>query len=110
MLGDFAIVAAGLSSQGDKEEESGRAQHRFRTATIAMIDSGMEKVLAQLVVLAQVREFHSLWMRSCLYKAGIQWAHREMVFGLERTLESLPGSGGPGEGPQRRRRYRVEDA
>ena len=109
---DLAIVAAAVGPNlgVDKAKEGGRAQHRFRTATVAWIESGMQGVLAQLVVLRIVIEVHVNWMAACLYKAGEKWAHRERMVGLERTLESLPGSGGQGEGPQRRRRYRVEDS
>ena len=71
-----------------------------------MIDSGMQAVLAQLVVLRVVMQVHVVWMQACLYKAGRKWALRENMYGLERTLEP----GGHGAGPQRRRRYRVEES
>ena len=71
-----------------------------------MIDSGMPAVLAQLVVLRVVMQLHVVWIQRCLYKAGEKWACRERMFGLERTLEP----GGHGAGPQRRRRYRVEES
>ena len=71
-----------------------------------MIDSGMQAVLAQLVVLRVVMQVHVVWMQRCLYKAGEKWACRERMFGLERTLEP----GGHGAGPLRRRRYRVEES
>ena len=71
-----------------------------------MIDSGMQAVLAQLVVLRVVMQVHVVWMQGCLYKAGEKWALRENMYGLERTLEP----GGHGAGPQRRRRYRVEES
>ena len=103
---DLAIVDGGLNSNVEKKTEEGRAQHRFRTATIAMIDSGMQAVLAQLVVLRVVMQVHVVWMQACLYKAGRKWAFRENMYGLERTLEP----GGHGAGPQRRRRYRVEES
>ena len=105
---DLAIVAAvvGPNVGVDKAKEGGRAQHRFRTATVAWIESGMQGVLAQLVVLRIVIEVHVNWMAACLYKAGEKWAHRENMFGLERALEP----GGHGSGPQRRRRYRVEES
>ena len=71
-----------------------------------MIDSGMEAVLAQLVVLRVVLQVHVVWIQACLYKAGKKWEVRENMYGLERTLEP----GGHGAGPQRRRRYRVEES
>ena len=47
-----------------------------------MIDSGMQAVLAQLVVLRLVMQVHVRWMQRCLYKAGGMWAHRDIMFGL----------------------------
>ena len=65
-----------------------------------MIDSGMQAVLAQLVVLRIVLEVHVSWMAACLHKAGEKWAHRERMAGLERALD--PGGHGAATGSRTR--------